>query len=72
VLSKIAGVLLSVYIGVLFMFGHWGWLLWLATSISLLASAEEIWLLALFPEWRADVKGVWWLWRKSRSVRPKT
>ena len=70
VLSKAAGVLLSVYIGVLFLFGHWGWLLWLATSVSLLASAEEIWLLALLPEWRADVKGVWWLRRESKSVRP--
>ncbi len=63
VLSKIAGVLLSVYIGVLFLFGHWDALLWLAAVASLLASAEEIWLLALLPEWRADVKGVWWLRR---------
>jgi CDP-diacylglycerol--glycerol-3-phosphate 3-phosphatidyltransferase len=65
VASKIAGVLLSFYIGVLFLFGHWNWLLWLAASASLLASAEELWLLALLPRWRADVKGVWWL----RSVR---
>jgi phosphatidylglycerophosphate synthase len=65
VLSKIAGVLLSVYIGVLFLFGHWNWLLWLAASASLLASAEELWLLALLPQWRADVRGVWWL----RSMR---
>src|SRR5512137_498784 len=65
VLSKIAGVLLSVYIGVLFLFGHWGWLLWVATATSLLASAEEIWLLALLPQWRTDVKGVWWLRRES-------
>ncbi len=65
VLSKIAGVLLSVYIGALFLFGHWDALLWLAAVASLLASAEELWLLALLPDWRADVKGVWWLWRKA-------
>jgi CDP-diacylglycerol--glycerol-3-phosphate 3-phosphatidyltransferase len=69
VLSKIAGVLLSVYIGVLFLFGHWGWLLWLATSFSLLASAEEIWLLKLLPAWRADVKGVWWLRQEVKLAR---
>ena len=63
VLSKIAGVLLSVYIGVLFLFGHWDALLWTAATVSLMASAEEAWLLALLPEWRADVKGVWWLRR---------
>jgi phosphatidylglycerophosphate synthase len=61
VLSKIAGVLLSLYTGILFLFGHWNWLLWLAATASLLASAEELWLLALLPQWRADVKGVWWV-----------
>jgi len=68
VLSKGAGVLLSVYVGALFLFGHWDWLLWLAASASLLASAEELWLLALLPQWRADVKGVWWL-RPARIPR---
>jgi cardiolipin synthase (CMP-forming) len=69
VLSKIAGVLLSVYVGALFLFGHWNWLLWLAATASLLASAEELWLLALLPQWRADVKGVWWLRREAKSGR---
>jgi len=70
VLSKIAGVLLSVYIGVLFLFGHWNWLLCLAATASFLASAEELWLLALLPRWRADVKGVWWLRREANLDRP--
>ncbi len=70
VLSKIAGVLLSIYIGALFLFGHWSWLLWLAASASLLASAEELWLLALLPQWRADVRGVWWLRPVRISRRP--
>ena len=65
VLSKIAGVLLSVYIGTLFLFGHSAALLGLAAAASLLASVEELWLLALLPQWRADVKGVWWLRRKA-------
>jgi cardiolipin synthase (CMP-forming) len=68
VLSKIAGVLLSVYIGVLFLLGHWDALLWLAATASLLATVEELWLLALLPQWRADVKGVWWL-RRANSGR---
>ncbi len=63
VLSKIAGVLLSAYVGVLFLLGHWDALLWLAATASLLATVEELWLLALLPQWRADVKGVWWLRR---------
>ncbi len=71
VLSKVAGVLLSIYIGVLFLFSHWSWLLWLAASASLLASAEELWLLALLPQWRADVKGVWWVHPVRIPRRPR-
>jgi phosphatidylglycerophosphate synthase len=70
-LSKIAGVLLSVYIGVLFLFGHCNGLLWAAATASLLASAEELWLLALLPQWRADVKGVWWLRREAQRARTR-
>lgn len=69
VLSKLAGVLLGIYIGALFLFGHWNWLLWLAAAASILASAEELCLLALLPQWRADVKGVWWLRREARRGR---
>ena len=68
VASKIAGVLLSTYIGALFLFGHSNPLLWLAATASLLASAEELWLLALLPQWRADVRGIWWL-RPLRNSR---
>ncbi len=70
-LSKIAGVLLSCYVGVLFLFGHWQWLLWSAAATSLLASAEELWLLALLPQWRADVKGVWWIRPLRLPRRPR-
>jgi CDP-diacylglycerol--glycerol-3-phosphate 3-phosphatidyltransferase len=62
-LSKVSGVLLGVCIAVLFVFGTQGWLLCAATLCSLAASLEELWLLALLPEWRADVEGVWWLRR---------
>lgn len=61
-LSKLAGVLLGFCIAVLFVFGLQPWLLWLAALTSLCASLEEMWLLALLPQWRADVPGVaWWL-----------
>jgi CDP-diacylglycerol--glycerol-3-phosphate 3-phosphatidyltransferase len=62
-LSKVAGVLLGVCIAVMFLFSTQDWLLYAATLCSLAASLEEIWLLALLPEWRADVRGVWWLRR---------
>lgn len=64
-LSKIAGVLLAVWVGALFLIGPQDWLLYAAAIASLCASLEELWLLALLPEWRADVPGVWWLRRST-------
>jgi CDP-diacylglycerol--glycerol-3-phosphate 3-phosphatidyltransferase len=60
-LSKLAGVLLSVYVVALFLWGHWQPLLLLAAGVSIVASLEEMILLALLPEWRSDVPGLWWL-----------
>ena len=56
-LSKLAGVLLSIYVVTLFLWGHWQPLLVLAAAVSILASLEEMVLLALLPEWRSDVPG---------------
>lgn len=63
-LSKTAGVLSSIYVGVLFLWGDVSWLLWLALAVTLLASLEEIVLLRLCPQWRTDVRGAWWVWRE--------
>lgn len=62
-LSKVAGVLLGICIAEMFLFGALDWLLYVAVISSIVASLEEMWLLALLPEWRADVEGVWWLRR---------
>jgi cardiolipin synthase (CMP-forming) len=72
--SKAAGVLLSVYTGVLFIWGHQPWLLYLAGTCSILANVEEIVLLKLLPQWRTDVGGAWWVWRdlRQRASRQRT
>ncbi len=62
--SKAAGVLLSVYVGVLFVFGHLAWLLGLAAGASIAANLEELLLLRWCHEWRTDVRGAWWVWRE--------
>jgi CDP-diacylglycerol--glycerol-3-phosphate 3-phosphatidyltransferase len=68
-LSKIAGVLLSLYVVTLFLCGHWQPLLLLAAGVSIVASLEEMILLALLPEWRSDVPGLWWLRRVLHSKK---
>jgi phosphatidylglycerophosphate synthase len=68
-LSKAAGVLLSVWIGVLFVFGHQPWLLGVAAALSILANLEEMLLIGLLPQWRSDVKGAWWVLRDRQQTR---
>lgn len=63
-LSKLVANLLGLFIGWLFLFGFEPWLLYLAAGTSILASLEELALLALLPRWRADVRGLWWVWRE--------
>lgn len=67
-LSKIAGYLLSIYIGVLFVFGHYPWLLYIAIGTSVLGNCEEFILLALLPKWRSDVGGLWQVLRERRGT----
>ena len=66
-LSKVAGYLLGIFVGVLFVFGFQPWLLYLAVGVSVVGNLEELVLLALLPQWRPDVRGVWWLLRERRE-----
>jgi CDP-diacylglycerol--glycerol-3-phosphate 3-phosphatidyltransferase len=67
--SKVAGVLLSLYVGTLFVLGHQAWLLYVAAGASVLASLEEMLLLRWCPQWRTDVRGAWWVWRERQARR---
>lgn len=60
-LAKVAGYLLGIFVGGLFVFGFEPWLLYLAVGVSVAANVEELLLVALLPEWRPDVRGLWWL-----------
>jgi CDP-diacylglycerol--glycerol-3-phosphate 3-phosphatidyltransferase len=62
-LSKIVANLLGLFIGWLFLFGFEPWLLTVAAGASILASLEELALLRALPQWRADVRGLWWVLR---------
>jgi phosphatidylglycerophosphate synthase len=69
-LSKAAGYLLGIFIGVLFVFGFQPWLLYLAVGVSVVGNLEELVLLKLLPEWRTNVRGLWWILRERRGGRP--
>jgi CDP-diacylglycerol--glycerol-3-phosphate 3-phosphatidyltransferase len=64
-LSKVVANLLGLFIGWLFLFGFQPWLLYVAAGASILASLEELALLRVLPQWRANVRGLWWVLRGS-------
>ena len=66
-LSKVVANLLGFFIGWLFLFGFQPWMLYLAAGTSIVASLEELALLRVLPEWRADVRGLWWVLREGRK-----
>jgi CDP-diacylglycerol--glycerol-3-phosphate 3-phosphatidyltransferase len=66
-LSKVVANLLGFFIGWLFLFGFEPWMLYLAAGASIVASLEELALLRVLPEWRADVRGLWWVLREGRE-----
>lgn len=66
-LSKLAANALGVFIGILFVVGFEPWLFYVAIGAMILASVEEIAILAVLGEWREDVQGLWWVLRNSRS-----
>jgi CDP-diacylglycerol--glycerol-3-phosphate 3-phosphatidyltransferase len=70
--SKVAGHLLGIFVGVLFLFGFHPWLLYAAVATSVVGNLEELVLLHLLPEWRTDVRGVYWVLRERRRVNAST
>ncbi len=68
-LSKVAANALGFFIGVLFVFGFEPWLFYLAMGTTIVASVEELALLAVLGDWRADVRGLWWVLRERRAAR---
>jgi CDP-diacylglycerol--glycerol-3-phosphate 3-phosphatidyltransferase len=65
--SKVAGYMLGIYIGVLFVFGHSTWLLHTAAVLSIIGNLEEFALLVVLPQWRANVRGLWWILAERRE-----
>lgn len=68
--SKVTANLLGLFVGVLFLFGLKPWLLYVAVGASILSSLEELVLLGMLREWRADVRGLWWVLRSRRGPTP--
>lgn len=61
ILVRISAYAQWIFVMSLFLWGYAAWLLYATVVISVLAYVEEIVLLCLLPEWRADVRGIYWV-----------
>lgn len=65
--SKAAGYALGFFVATLFLVGFSPPLFFLAVFLSLASNAEELALLAVLPQWRSDVRGIWWVTRERQA-----
>ena len=66
-LTKAAAIALGTFIMVLFVFGFQAWLFYTTVVLAILDAAEEIIITIIFPEWKTDVKGLYWMLKKNRT-----
>ena len=52
---------MGIFIGLLFLGALQPWLMYVGVGVLTFATAEELVLLWLLPEWTADVRGVYWV-----------
>lgn len=69
-LAKTAAFIQGSFFLVLFFLGTVEWLFYLTIAISLLETFEEITLIFIFPKWKANVKGLFWIFKKNGSLKP--
>jgi cardiolipin synthase len=60
-LVRVAAYLQGIFVMSLFLWGYIAWILYPMAVVSVLAYSEELALLFLLPDWRADVRGIYWV-----------
>ncbi|MEP1093871.1 MAG: CDP-alcohol phosphatidyltransferase family protein [Cyclobacteriaceae bacterium] len=68
-LAKLSAVFQGVFMLWLFFVGIEYWLFYTVVALSILETIEEIWLIILFPKWRANVKGLLWVLNKKENEK---
>jgi len=68
-LVRAGAYLLGIFIGVLFVFGFYPWLMYLAVAVSVVGNLEELVLIRLLPEWTENVGGLGRVLRRRRQER---
>lgn len=65
--ARAAAYAQGIFVMTLFFCGYRAWLMHLMVAISLAAYCEEIAIILRMRQWRADVRGLYWLIREARA-----
>lgn len=66
-LAKISALIQGLFILSVFFFGIYYWFFYLAVAISIIETLEEIIIIYLLKDWRANVKGLYWVLKDLRA-----
>lgn len=61
ILSRVAAYSQGIFVMALFLWGYQAWLYYAMVGLSAVALLEEVVLLCVLSEWRADVRGLYWV-----------
>jgi hypothetical protein len=70
--AKLAAFGIGVFVLATFDFDFYPWLFFLACFLLVLDAVEESILVLLLPNWKNDVKGIYWVVRKKRVAKTAT
>ncbi len=68
VLNRIVAYAQGIFVMSLFLWGYRGWIFYPTIALAILDYSEELVLLYLLPEWRSDVRGVYWVLSQKASA----
>jgi phosphatidylglycerophosphate synthase len=66
-ITRISAYVVAVFVMSLFFWGVQPWLLYIAASIGVLGSIEELLITFLLPEWTANTRGLYWVLVQRKS-----
>lgn len=65
-LTRITAYTWGIFVVSLFFWGYNAWIFYSMVTVSILASAEELLLVYVLPDWQSDVGGLYWVLAKKR------
>ena len=69
--ARAAAVVQVVFLTVMFSFGVIPWLFYVMIVLSAIELIEENLLIAMFPQWKAHVNGIYWVLRDRKQGQEK-